>query len=121
VTEVPHTPPLRRGEHTFDPMLPKSAQKSSADVYQSGADTSRELHGTSRVFVAGYNSKCPRCERWIAIGEDAHYHNDYSDPVHVGCKDVFDNVNEAKSFVIKGKRNPTLCEKCWLEHVGDCM
>lgn len=121
MTEVPHTPPLRRGEHVFDPMLPKSAQVSSAETYRSGADTSRELHGCGPVFTAKYNSQCPRCEHRIVVGDDAHYHNDYADPVHVGCKDVFDNVNEPKSFVIKGKRNPTLCSDCNTEHVGECM
>jgi hypothetical protein len=41
----------------------------------------------SAPFRARYRGVCPRCRKRIDIGDDVRYHDDFTDPVHVGCRE----------------------------------
>jgi hypothetical protein len=75
----------------------------------------------SAPFSARYRSECPRCRKRIAIGDDIRYHNDFADPVHVGCREpgarAEPRPTNPKPPLVK--ENP-VCPSCWTQHAGLC-
>ena len=41
----------------------------------------------SAPFRARYRGVCLRCRKRIDVGDDIRYHDDFADPVHVGCRE----------------------------------
>lgn len=70
----------------------------------------------SRVFLAKFESTCPRCRLPISVDDAIRYHEDYPRPVHDGCKDQ----GNPPSYIVRGARMPSLCAECFMEHVGEC-
>ena len=74
----------------------------------------------SAPFRARYRSVCPRCRKRIDIGVDIRYHDDYADPVHVGCREPSPSgprPKKPKPALVK--ENP-VCSSCWTQHAGQC-
>jgi hypothetical protein len=75
----------------------------------------------SAPFSARYRGVCPRCSKRIDIGDDIRYHNDFSDPVHVGCRGpsarTEPRLRKPKPALVK--ENP-VCPSCWTQHAGQC-
>ena len=68
----------------------------------------------SAPFSARCRGVCPRCRKRIDIGDDIRYHNDFADPVHVGCREPSArlgrdekrpsvNVDGGAVFVVSGR------------------
>jgi hypothetical protein len=81
------------------------------------------------VFVAKYDSICPKCGFMIEVGDDAVMLNvprggSYSGlTVHDRCKDMVHEERVAQpeqGYVVKGRRKMLVCPDCHLEHVGEC-
>jgi len=64
---------------------------------------------------------CQRCGKRIDIGDDIRYHNDFVDPVHVGCREP---SARTESGPTKPKPPPLkeipVCPSCWTQHAGQC-
>jgi hypothetical protein len=104
---------------------------------QLAEDELQRVHGEPRVSVAGDPphprrqgagcvthggiSVCPRCRKHIAIGDDIRYHNDFADPVHVGCREPSARTEPGptKPKPAALKENP-VCPSCWTQHAGPC-
>jgi hypothetical protein len=76
----------------------------------------------SAPFSARYRGICPRCRKRIEIGDGIRYHDDFADPVHVGCREPGarpgPRPKEPKPAPLK--ENP-VCSSCWTRHAGECL
>jgi hypothetical protein len=76
----------------------------------------------SAPFSARYRSVCPRCRKRIDVGDDIRYHNHFSDPVHVGCREpsARTGLGPRKPKPAPRKENP-VCPGCRTQHAGECL
>jgi hypothetical protein len=78
----------------------------------------------SAPFSAQYRGVCPRCRKRIDIGDDIRYHNDYSDPVHVGCREptahTVPKPKTPKAAPPQENKGSPVCPSCWTQHAGEC-
>jgi len=75
----------------------------------------------SAPFIAQYCGVCPRCHKRIDIGDDIRYHNDFADPVHLGCREPGARTESGPTNLKPApmKENP-VCPSCWSQHAGPC-
>jgi hypothetical protein len=94
-----------------------------------------ELKGKPRVFAPGkpssirtgtfsarYRGLCHRCGKWIELGNDVRFHQDFSGAVHSGCRPPAVSVTKVvEKVVVTNARQPELCSTCHQEHAGECL
>lgn len=100
--------------------------------------TGRSDSTRSAVFVSHCSGVCARCGRVIAVGDDCRYHDDYSGPVHDGCRGPAVSVRTVGGVArlpgsrAASRRQPRVtgasaarrlevCPDCHLEHAGECL
>ena len=71
----------------------------------------------SAPFRARHRGVCLRCRKRIDVGDDIRYHNDFADPVHVGCREPSARTEPGptKPKPAARKENP-VCPSCWIQH-----
>jgi hypothetical protein len=74
----------------------------------------------SAPFSAHAAADCPRCPKRIDI-RDIRYHNDFADPVHVGCREpsARTGLRPTSPKPAPRKENP-VCPNCWTQHAEQC-
>jgi hypothetical protein len=72
-------------------------------------------------FRARYRGVCLRCRKRIDVGDDIRYHDGFTDPVHVGCREPSARIKPRprKPKPARLKENP-VCPSCWTQHAGQC-
>src|SRR4029077_21181019 len=93
-------------------MLPRSSGRGRAEALRSAP------------FRARYRGVCLRCRKRIDVGDDIRYHNDFADPVHVGCREPRSRTESGahESETRSAEREPGLTElldpACWTELIA---
>lgn len=85
---------------------------------------------SSAPFQARYAGFCGRCGRAVETGQMIQFHRGFDDVVHIGCHAPGVFVRTAEVVVSQQpggggdgsvvSRQPPLCDKCNLEHAGEC-
>ena len=75
----------------------------------------------SAPFSARYRGVCPRCRKRIDVGDDIRFHNDFADPVHVGCREPSARTEPGRTNPKPARRKEIpVCPSCWTQHAGQC-
>lgn len=65
-----------------------------------------------RAFPAAYPGRCSVCPEPIRIGDEITLAENRA-PMHAECAGVDPQV--------VGRREPTVCPRCFIAHAGDCF
>jgi hypothetical protein len=75
----------------------------------------------SAPFRARYRGVCLRCRKRIDVGDDIRYHDDFADPVHVGCREPSARSGPRPRKPKSAPREEnSVCPSCWTQHAGQC-
>ena len=87
--------------------------------YSAVVEPTRSAARRSGPAAAARAHAATNASTWVS---DIRYHTDFSDPVHVGCREPSTRTEPrpTKPKPTPLKQNP-VCPRCWTQHAGECL
>jgi hypothetical protein len=79
------------------------------------------MRSAARRSAPDTASVCPRCPKRIDIGDGIRYHYDFSDAVHVGCREPSPSGPRPRKPKPALLKEIPVCSSRWTQHAGECL